>query len=116
MSRVRAWATTPAAAAMTIESVQMKITRRSTSARSGGRAARLRRTLRRVFEVLLVASLVNWMWFPVFRQPRWFLRIDILHCIGLSLLIALPFLSLLAPRPRALRWVSLGLAALAFGI
>ena len=37
--RVSAWATTPAAAAMTIESAQMKTTRASTKARSGGTRA-----------------------------------------------------------------------------
>jgi len=89
---------------------------RAAAGAPGGRSARVRRTLRRLFEVLLVATLVNWMWFPIFRQPRWILRVDILQCIGLSLLIALPALVLLAPRPRALRWVSLGLAALAFGV
>jgi len=82
----------------------------------GSRSARLRRTLRRLFEVLFVATLVNWMWFPIFREPRWILRVDILHCIGLALLIALPALFLLAPRPRLLRWVALALAALVFGL
>lgn len=80
------------------------------------RARRFRRTLRRLVEVLLVATLVNWAWFPIFREPRWLIRIDILHCIGISLLIALPILALLAPYPRALRWSALGLAAIAFGI
>ena len=83
---------------------------------SGARAKRLRRTLRRIFEVLLVATLVNWMWFPIFREPRWILRIDILQCIGLALLIALPFLFTLATRPQILRIVALLLAAIAFGI
>ncbi len=80
------------------------------------RRRRFRRTLRRLGEVLFVATLVNWMWFPIFREPRWLIRIDILHCIGISLLIALPILALLAPRPRALRWSALALAAIVFGI
>jgi uncharacterized membrane protein len=84
------------------------------SASKGSRAQRVRRTLRRLGEVLAVATLVNWMWFPVFREPRWFLRIDILHCIGLSLLIALPLLSGLAGRPPVLRWVTLALAVAVF--
>ena len=82
----------------------------------GARGKRLRRTLRRIGEVLLVATLVNWMWFPIFREPRWIFRIDILQCIGLSLLIALPFLFTLATRPQVLRLAALALAALAFGI
>jgi uncharacterized membrane protein len=65
--------------------------------------------------VLLVATLVNWMWFPLLREPRWIFRVDILHCIGLSLLLALPILAALASRPLVLRWVALGLAAIAFG-
>jgi uncharacterized membrane protein len=80
------------------------------------RRKRFLRTLRRLGEVLFVATLVNWAWFPIFREPRWLIRIDILHCVGLSLLIALPILALLAPHPRALRWSSLLLAALAFGL
>ena len=80
------------------------------------RRRRMRRTLRRLSEVLLVGVLVNWMWFPVFRQPRWIVRMDILPCIGVSLLIALPILFALAPRPAALRWTALLLAAIAFGV
>ena len=80
------------------------------------RRRRTRRTLRRIAEVLAVATLVNWMWFPIFREPRFILRMDILQCIGFSLVIALPVLFALAPRPRALRWVALLLAAAAFGL
>ncbi|HET9753542.1 MAG TPA: heparan-alpha-glucosaminide N-acetyltransferase domain-containing protein [Myxococcales bacterium] len=86
------------------------------TAQPGGRARRLRRTLRRLGEVLAVGTLVNWMWFPIFREPRWIFRVDILQCIGVSLLIALPALALLATRPRLLRWVALALAALVFGL
>ena len=82
---------------------------------AGTRWPRMRKTLRRLGEVLLVATLVNWMWFPLLREPRWIFRIDILHCIGLSLLVALPVLAALATRPQVLRWVALGLAAIAFG-
>ena len=85
-------------------------------AAQGPRWPRVRRTLRRLGEVLLVATLVNWMWFPLLREPRWIFRVDILHCIGLSLLIALPILAALAPRPLVLRWIALALAAAAFGL
>ena len=85
-------------------------------AAAGMRATRVRKTLRRVGEVLLVATLTNWMWFPIFREPRWIFRIDILHCIGLSLLFALPIFALLSPRPRLLSWVSLALAGLVFAV
>jgi uncharacterized membrane protein len=85
-------------------------------ASGSARWRRLRKTLRRLGEVLLVATLVNWMWFPLLREPRWIFRIDILHCIGLSLLLALPILAALASRPLVLRWVALGLALLVFGL
>src|SRR5438067_1068921 len=83
---------------------------------SRNRGSRVRKTLRRLVEVLLVATLVNWMWFPIFREPKWIFRVDILHCIGLSLLLALPIFAFLSPRPRLLGWVSLGLAAVVFGV
>ena len=94
----------------------MALTQVRAAAGGGSRSRRFKRTLRRLGEVLIVATLVNWAWFPIFREPRWLIRIDILHCIGLSLLVALPILALLAPRPRALRWASLALAAVAFGL
>lgn len=82
----------------------------------GSRKAQALKTLKRIGEVLLVASLVNTIWFHAWREPKWLLRLDILHCIGLALLIALPFLVSLASRPQVLRWVMLGLAALVFGL
>ena len=97
----------------------MALTQVRAAAQGGAPDARRRRTLktlRRLGEVLLVGTLVNWMWFPIFREPRWIVRMDILQCIGFSLLIALPILFALAPRPRALRWVALLLAAAAFGL
>ncbi len=84
-------------------------------ARGGARGRRVRRTARRIGELLFVACLVNWMWFPIFREPRYLLRIDILGCIGLSLAVALPVLALLAPFPRAIPPLVLVLAAAAFG-
>jgi uncharacterized membrane protein len=71
--------------------------------RSGGSPARLRRTLFRLGEVLLAATFVNWLWFPLRQEPRWLLRLDILHCVGFSLLLALPLAAALAHRPAALR-------------
>ncbi|MCA2977585.1 MAG: DUF1624 domain-containing protein [Myxococcaceae bacterium] len=78
------------------------------------RRAQARKTLSRIGEVLLSASLVNAVWFRVFLEPKWLLRVDILHCIGLTLLLALPLLVALATRPGALRWAMLGLAAAVF--
>src|SRR5262249_304696 len=82
-------------------------------AAGGAQTARMLKTMRRLAEVLVVATLVNWMWFPILREPRWIARIDILHCIGLSLLIALPILAGLAKHPRSLRSVSLAGAPVA---
>lgn len=85
------------------------------SAASGSQKDRLARNLRRIGEVLVVATLVNWLWFPLFREPKWIVRLDILHCVGLCLLVVLPALALLARRPKVLAGVSfvLGLAVFA---
>ncbi len=48
-------------------------------------AAQARKSLRRIGEVLLVATAINCIWFPVTREPQWLLRMDILHCLALSL-------------------------------
>lgn len=79
-------------------------------------AASLRKSLRRVGEVVLVASLVNAIWFPVPREPRWLLRLDILQCIALSLMAVLAVLAGLAQRPRVVRWVCLVVALLVFSV
>ncbi|MCY1078519.1 heparan-alpha-glucosaminide N-acetyltransferase domain-containing protein [Archangium lansingense] len=84
------------------------------SASVGGQLDRLGRNLRRTLQVLGVATLVNWMWFPLFREPKWLVRLDILHCVGLSLLIVLPVAAWLASRPRVLRGVALALALVTF--
>ncbi len=80
----------------------------------GARAPRVLRTLRRIGEVLAVGTLINWVWFPVSVEPGWLLRIDILQCIGLTLLAALPLNVALAPRPRTLAVVSLLVAVALF--
>lgn len=84
-------------------------------AAAGSRLKRVKKTLRRLGEVLAVATLVNWMWFPIFREPRYIVRMDILQCIGFGLLLALPLFAALAPRPRVLGVVTfvLGLALFA---
>jgi uncharacterized membrane protein len=87
---------------------------RAAAGRGRGRSARLWRTLRRIGEVLAVATLVNMVWFPVSVEPRWLTRIDILQCIGLSLLVALPLLLGLASHPHRLAVVSLAVAAAIF--
>jgi uncharacterized membrane protein len=84
------------------------------SAAGGKRGQRLGRNLKRAAQVLGVATLVNWMWFPLFREPRWLVRLDILHCVGLSLMIVLPVAAGLASRPRVLRGVALALALVTF--
>ncbi len=83
----------------------------------GGRLwAQARKSASRIGEVLLVASLVNLAWYPLWREPKWLLRIDILHCIGLSLLLALPVMVAFSRRPGLMRWVMLALAAAVFGV
>lgn len=85
-------------------------------ARSGTRLRRLLKTLRRLGEVLAVAYLGTWMFFPIRAEPKWLLRVDILHCIGLALLVALPLTAGLATRPRALAGAALALGAGVFGV
>ena len=83
---------------------------------AGRRSEQARKTFKRIVEVLLVASLINFIWFPMYREPKWLLRIDILHCIGLSLLLLLPVLVALSPRPNVLRWTTLVLALAIFAV
>ena len=85
-----------------------------TASAGGPRAPRVLRTLRRIGEVLAVGTLINWVWFPISVDPGWLLRIDILQCIGLTLLAALPLNFALAPRPRVLALTSLGVALVLF--
>jgi len=78
-----------------------------TASSGGPRGPRILRTLRRIGEVLLVGTLINWVWFPISIEPGWLLRMDILQCIGITLLVALPLNAVLAPRPRTLVLASL---------
>ncbi len=87
-------------------------TRAATSA--GPRSSRVLRSLRRIGEVLAVGTLVNWVWFPISSQPEWLLRVDILQCIGLTLLLALPLDVALGSRPRTLAGASLLVAVAIF--
>ncbi|QAT85799.1 hypothetical protein EJ065_4244 [Corallococcus coralloides] len=86
------------------------------SAAAGVLSERVRRNLRRITEVFAVAALVNWVWFPIRTEPVWLLRLDILHCVGLCLLLTLPMAALLAPRPRVLAGTAFVLAMVAFAL
>jgi uncharacterized membrane protein len=81
-----------------------------------GALAQASRSLLRILEVLGAASVVNAAWFPVLEAPRYLLRVDILHCVGLSLLLLWPVAVGLARRPRALRWASLALGLALFAV
>jgi uncharacterized membrane protein len=85
-----------------------------TARSGGGRGARLLRTVRRIGEVLAVGTLINWVWFPISVEPGWLLRVDILQCIAVSLLFALPLFASLARTPRRLLVASLAVAAVLF--
>jgi uncharacterized membrane protein len=92
----------------------LALTQVRTASSGAPRRARLLRTLRRIAEVLAVGTLINWVWFPISVEPRWLLRVDILQCIGVSLLFALPLFAALARRPQALVAASLGVAGVLF--
>lgn len=81
------------------------------AATNEGRLKQLKKSVTRIAEVLLVASLVNFIWF---RELKWLLRIDILQCIGLSLAAVLPVLFALGRRPQMVRWVLLAIAGVVF--
>jgi uncharacterized membrane protein len=78
------------------------------------RAAQAKKSLKRIGTVLGIATLINAIWFPLWRVPQLLFRIDILHCIALSLLLALPPLVWLARRPNVLRFGLLAVALLIF--
>ncbi|QDE90475.1 hypothetical protein BHS06_16695 [Myxococcus xanthus] len=86
------------------------------SAASGVLRERVNRNLRRAGEVLAVATLVNWAWFPLLREPRWIFRMDILQCVGLCLLIVLPVAALLSARPKVLSVGAFVLAMATFAV
>src|SRR5947208_15853916 len=50
-------------------------------AAAGARWPRGRKTLRRLGEVLLVANVVRWVWFPVMRERCWLLWLDVVTYI-----------------------------------
>ncbi|MBL9036927.1 MAG: DUF1624 domain-containing protein [Archangium sp.] len=75
-----------------------------------------RATARRIAGVFAVASLINTIWFPIWREPKWLLRLDILHCVAISLALALPVVVAMARRPVILRWPALGMALLIFAV
>jgi uncharacterized membrane protein len=54
--------------------VQVRLAAQGASAAAGAK-----KSLKRIAEVLLVASLINAIWFRVLREPKWLLRVDILH-------------------------------------
>ena len=81
------------------------------AASAGRLEARVRESGKRVLEVLLLASLINLIWYPL-REPKWLLRLDILHCIGLSLAAVLGVTAALAKWPQVAR-VALGVVAVA---
>lgn len=82
--------------------------------RGGLTPDRVRKSARRLGEVLAVAVGLTVLWFPVFREPLWLLRLDILHCLGLTLLGVLGVLLRLGRWPRVLPAVFVALGAAAF--
>lgn len=81
------------------------------AARAGARVRRLGRALVRIAQVLGISTLMASFFWNVIDEPKWLLRIDVLACVGLSLLagwlFALPF----AHRPRWLAGLSVTFGA-----
>ena len=84
------------------------------AAAKGPVAPRARKNLRRAGEVLAAATLVNAMWFNLWREPKWIVRMDILHCVGVSLVLCLALTVALVRAPAVLRAVALSLALAVF--
>ncbi len=78
------------------------------------RGALWQHSLKRIAKVLAVATLVNCLWFNVVSEPLKLLRLDILHCIGLSLLATLGALTLSRMKPFVAGMVLASLALAAF--
>ena len=81
-----------------------------------GRRERAVKTLMRIGEVLVVSSLLKWMLWPVRDQPWQWLRIDVLSCIGYSLLALWACVFSLGNRPRTVAASMAGAAALIFAL
>jgi uncharacterized membrane protein len=84
--------------------------------RAQARPGQLGKSLRRALQILAAATAVNALWFPLLREPHWLYRLDILHCIGLSLLLVLLPLALLRQWPRVLTLLFWTMAACLFAI
>lgn len=67
-----------------------------------GRRERAFKSLVRICEVLAVANLLKWQLWPVRQDPSWWLRVDILSCIGYSLLVLWAFVFAGGNRPRGI--------------
>jgi len=81
-----------------------------------GRRARALKTLSRIAEVLVVANILKIQMWPVFSQPSWWLRVDVLSCIAYSLLVLWVCVFSLGNRPLTVAAVMAGLAALIFAL
>ena len=82
----------------------------------GARWPRVRRSLRRIGEVLAVGLLINAIWFPWRQQPDWLLRLDILPCIGSVAAARAAPARRLARQPVVLSALSLLVALGIFGV
>jgi uncharacterized membrane protein len=74
---------------------------------------RVRKSSRRVAEVWAVAFAYSIIFLNAFRHPESWLRVEILHCIAISLVVCLALAAALASRPLLL---SLAAPALGYGV
>lgn len=80
-----------------------------------GRGRRALKSLVRIAEVFAVALLMASSKWPLFREPAWLLRVDILACIAYSLFVLWIFVTALAGRTLVVAGAMLACAALVFG-
>jgi uncharacterized membrane protein len=78
--------------------------------------AQLKKSASRILQVLGMATLINTIWFQPWWRPWFLLRLDILHAIGLSLLLQLAWVAVFASRPHLLAGSLLALALCIFAV
>jgi uncharacterized membrane protein len=86
------------------------------AAAAGKLASRVRKSARRALDVFAVAYLGTLIFLPVWEQPALFLKLEILHCIALSLVLCLGLGALTVRRPPVATAAALAVGAAVFAL